>query len=218
MCLSAMMMGGGGGGQFFSELPNQPAAKMYRNLLWVVLLAHLGLAIAFIVVAGTRGIFELIAVMVLFCANSQANFCCMVMYILRLLLGLLQMFSFAGLILQNSDIDAKKGEFIIACLFVAFYIIALVISFYAYREYKAITMGEAGVMGAMGGGGFGSVNPNQSDARENPGNEGDYQRIPQNQANQAQPAPQPNNVRDVSGNNNNNYNAFQGRGVRLGGD
>ena len=61
-----MLGGGGGGGQFFSDLPDGSMAKTYRNLLWLVLLVHLALAITFIVFAGTTGIFELIAVMILF--------------------------------------------------------------------------------------------------------------------------------------------------------
>ena len=76
MCLSAMMMGagGGGGGNFFTNLPAGSKAKLFQSLLWLVLLAHLGLAIALIVLSGFTGVYELIAVMILFCANSQANF------------------------------------------------------------------------------------------------------------------------------------------------
>lgn len=173
MCLSAMLMGGmgGGGGNFFSNLPDGTLAKTYRNIMWLVLLVHLGLAIGLIVVAGWTGVYELIACMILFWGNAQANFWCMIMYILRCLIGLIQMFSTAGLILQKSDIDGDTAIFAIAWVFVVFYIIALTAAFYTYREYKALMNSGGEAAGGMGGG-----NINDSNRPPNPA-AGNYQRI-----------------------------------------
>ena len=101
------------------------------------------------------------------------------MYILRCMIGLLQMFSVGGLILQRGSVGEDKGEFILSCVFVVFYIVALTIAFYAYREYKGITMGSGGAMGAMGGmGGMGGGNQNPSGSANGDDNNDDYQRIP----------------------------------------
>ena len=176
MCLSAMMMGagGGGGGNFFTNLPAGSKAKLFQSLLWLVLLAHLGLAIALIVLSGFTGVYELIAVMILFCANSQANFWCLVMYMLRCLIGLLQMFSLGGLIVQRKTVEEDMGVFVISWIFVAFYLIALTMAFYSYREFKALMMGQGGMMGGMSGPMGGGNHHNSSVQSDN--NE-DYHRI-----------------------------------------
>jgi hypothetical protein len=62
MCLSAMMMGGmgGGGGNFFAPVPQGSRVKSMQSVMWIVLMAHLGLAIALIVIVGWGGVMELL--------------------------------------------------------------------------------------------------------------------------------------------------------------
>jgi hypothetical protein len=157
MWLSAMLMGGMGGGggggrsNFFTNLDQGSMAKTYRNIMWIILLIHLGLSIGLIVVAGWTGVYELIACLILFWANAQANFCCMIMYILRCMIGLLQMVSSGGLVLQRDDINSDTVLFVLSWVFILFYIVALTAAFYTYREYKALQTGQGGMMGGMGG-------------------------------------------------------------------
>ena len=140
------------------------------------------------------------------------------------------MISVAGLIIQKNDFKGNEAAFVISTIFIVFYIFAITVAFYAYREYKALMTMGAGALGGMGGM-SGPVNPNDM-SRQQPGN---YQRIgtfspkfatpklshalDQNAANNGNGA-YVNNVRPPPSANNNpdNFRAFHGQGVRLGGN
>lgn len=170
-----MLMGGmgGGGGNFVTPLPPGSQSKKYQGLMWFVLLIHIALSIALIFVDVWTGVMELISWLILFCGNSQANFWCLLFYILRCMIGIVEMGSGVGFLIQKQDTEKNIFPFSLYWVFVVFYFFAISAAFYTYREYKAFMMSGEGAMGGMGmpGGAIGGSN-NQP----NP-NAGNYQRI-----------------------------------------
>ena len=178
MCLSAMMMGAGGGGDFFTSLPQGTQAKKYQLMMWLILLIHVGLSIALTVLNVWDGIMELITCLILFWANSQANYCWLIFYILRNMFGIVERGSAVGLLIQRKDYAGKYAfGFTLYSVFCVFYIIAITAAFYTYREYKAFMIfgGEGGnQMGGMVFPGQAAVN------RPNAANANNYQRMGKN--------------------------------------
>lgn len=176
MCLSMMMMGGmgGGGGNFVAPLPPGSESKKYQTIMWFVLFAHLGLSIALCFVDIWTGVMELITWLILFWANSQANFWCLIFYMLRCMLGLVEMGSGVGFLIQTKKTSGKIFPFSIYWIFVVFYVFAIMLAFYAYREYKAFTVSGEGAMGGMRMPGAGAYGNNNNQPRPDAGN---YQRI-----------------------------------------
>ena len=83
MCL---MLGGGGG---FEECCRPvceptPKAKVHRNKLMVLGFIHLALAIMYCFILPMQGLYEIIDVMILFCALAQMNYCCLLIYVINI--------------------------------------------------------------------------------------------------------------------------------------
>ena len=92
--------------------------------------------------------YELIDIVILFAAIVQQNYCCLVMYVLNITVGLFQYINIIGLAMQGqswqSITDAKNmigsrnnlATGVIIALIV-YYTVAIILSFYAYRHWKA---------------------------------------------------------------------------------
>jgi len=98
------------------------------------------------------GIFEFMDVCILYCAFSSMEFCMLIFYILLCSISLVQYISSVGLVLtrgfQEFWLTGAQNQyaFCIECIAILFYLVAITISFYAYREFKAL------VVDSMGGG------------------------------------------------------------------
>ena len=138
-----------------------------------------------------------------------------------------------GLLIQKKDTGGSNAfPFVILSIFFVFLIFAIVISFYTYREYKCFMMYGQGAMGGMPVPGA----PRNNDSINSDPRGDDYYQGKSNTIyiqnlliltqnfhiamGNAQSNPNGaymNNVREApSSNNNSNYRAFQGQGVRLG--
>ena len=139
--------------------------KKHRTRLIVVGFVHLILAILLCFIMFTNGIFELINVAILFCALAQMNYCCLIIYIINISIDFFTLFNQIGLLIQTGTATEIMTEsslgsqfaltvMIILCVF---YLVATVVCFYAYREFKGMLFdaGQGGGfgMGSMMGGG-----------------------------------------------------------------
>ena len=139
-----------------------------------------------------------------------------------------------GLLIQKKEAGGSNAfPFTILSIFFVFLIFAIVIAFYTYREYKCFMMYGQGAMGGMPVPGAPRNNDSiNSDPRGDDYYQGKikYNLYPKSSyftqnfhiaMGNAQSNPNGaymNNVREApSSNNNSNYRAFQGQGVRLGG-
>lgn len=177
MCLSAMMMGGmGGGGDFFTRVPDGSLMKRYQMFMWVVLLVHIALSIWLMFFSTWDGILELITCLILFCANSQANYCWLLFYMFRCMLGFVERGSSLGLLIQTHKTSGSNTTAVVLlAVFWVFYIVAITVAFYTYREYKAFMVSPENAMGGMGR--AYNYGPSQAVNNPNPANAGQYQRI-----------------------------------------
>jgi hypothetical protein len=124
------------------------SAKMWRGVLLVFALIHLVLSVMLCVVELQRGVFELIAVLVLCCAMCRMDYCCLIQYDVFCLIDFFQYINIVGLYLQNGTLDEKlqpnqgeRGEqskynlVVMICLCV-YYAVVIIVSFFVYRVWK----------------------------------------------------------------------------------
>ena len=152
-----------GGGANYCEpvVPPTEKAKGYRTQLMVLGFVHLALSILLMFISPMLGIYELIDVMILFCALAQMNFCCLIIYIINITINFFRYFDLIGLAAQRGSIDDIINEgsandvfsFVVICLLTVFYVIAVIMCFYAYREFKGM-MFDHGMGGGFGMGGM----------------------------------------------------------------
>ena len=82
MCL---MLGGGNPSSYCEPVcPPTQKGKYHRNLLMILGFVHLSLAIMYCFVDIMGGLYELIDVMILFCALAQMNYCCLLIYLINI--------------------------------------------------------------------------------------------------------------------------------------
>ena len=115
-----------------------------------------------------QGLYEIIDVLILFCALAQMNYCCLIIYLINITINFFVSFNQLGLWVQTGSVtktmeEASFGQsFAIAVIIglTVYYIVANVFCFYAYREFKGMLVehqvanngGGAGMgMGGMGG-------------------------------------------------------------------
>eukprot|EP01017_Pseudomicrothorax_dubius_P037891 TRINITY_DN5611_c0_g1_i4.p1 TRINITY_DN5611_c0_g1~~TRINITY_DN5611_c0_g1_i4.p1 ORF type:complete len:185 (-),score=39.25 TRINITY_DN5611_c0_g1_i4:162-716(-) len=181
------------------EDPIQPPteeAKRWTENLQILFFVHLVFAFIKFFVSPFTGIFELLSCFILYMAYTQLQFCNCVMYIIFCFMNAMTSFIHIGVHLQNGTFFQNMEPlqnfytaYSLICLI--FYAFAIVIAFYAYREYKAIEL--EGARGEYMG--SGSYNPFLT--RRN------YQSVPQNE-----PA--------VSSGGNRGFSAFAGQGTTIG--
>ena len=119
-----------------------------KGQLQMLFYVHLGVALVKVIVLGFAfGFGDLIQCLVLYCGYSQHSFCNIFIYMLVCLILAMQIAMPAGLAIQNGTAlsDAYKSliknvnsgftlTFMLGCM--VFYIIAVIFSFKAYREFK----------------------------------------------------------------------------------
>ena len=74
-------------------VPPTPEGRKHRSVLMVCGFVHLALAILLCFIMLLNGIYELIDVAILFCALSQMNFCCLIIYIINITINFFILFN-----------------------------------------------------------------------------------------------------------------------------
>jgi hypothetical protein len=124
-------------------------------------LAHFATAVTLTVALPGVGFGEIFFAMILMCIAYSMNFCMVIMYMIMMMFDIIQYFSAVGMFVQkgnfvkcyrNQEIDDKKIEkcpfkLTMLIVFFVFSIISVIVSFYAYRIFKAHAMGR--LAGAM---------------------------------------------------------------------
>ena len=116
----------------------------FKQYLYIVLGVHLILSILFMFVSFMEGLFELIAVAILYCAAAQMSYCQLIIYMIISANKLIHFFCMIGLIIQRGMFGAvfshSEMSFLIVMMmvFIVFYIGAITVCFYAYREFKGM--------------------------------------------------------------------------------
>ena len=149
MCLPFMMGGGGSPAQFAP-----PDCKKQQNNLYILSVAHFIMAIMICIAIPPLGIGEIFTALILMCTAYAMNFCMVILYILLMVQDCVQYFSAVGLLIQNGQIAEcyRNGgtkycdpfNVTVIIIFFVFTIVAITVSFYAYRIFKANAMGQLG--------------------------------------------------------------------------
>ena len=160
MCLTL----GGGGPKCEPMVPPTDEAKRQRTILMVCGFIHLTLSIMLCFVNFMSGIYELIDVAILFCSLAQMNFCCLTFYMVYITINFFTYVNIIGLVIQTGSFDLVYNTgstsasfwFTTICLLSIYYIVAVILCFYAYREFKGMMFdhgmgGNFGMGGMMGG-------------------------------------------------------------------
>ena len=164
MCLT---LGGGDPCQSMRPIaPISSKGSVWRTVLMICAFVHLALAIAYCFVNFMQGVFELILVVILICAISSVNFCCVTMYMVYLAINSFTFLNLIGLALQNGNLDnifksefaSVRIQFAIVVALQVNYLVAIVLSFCAYREFKQMLFDHAGGAGMMMASRFGQQN------------------------------------------------------------
>ena len=108
------------------------------------------------------GIGEIFFSMILMCIAYSMNFCMVIMYMIMMMFDIVQYFSAVGMFIQSGNfvkcyhndmnVDSKKIDkcpfkLTMLIIFFVFSVVAVIVSFYAYRIFKAQAMGR--LAGAM---------------------------------------------------------------------
>ena len=96
MCLFPF---GGGGFNMQPVVPPTQEGLKHKSRLYIVMFAHLILAIFMLFISGMSGLHELINVVILWCATSQMHFCYLIMYMLMCMISFVQNVSYLGLLI-----------------------------------------------------------------------------------------------------------------------
>jgi hypothetical protein len=129
--------------------------------LYILAIAHFCLAITLSIALPPVGISEIFFAMILLCIAYSMNFCMVIFYLIFMLQDAIQYFSAIGLLVQRGDfVRCYRKEITDKCdpfqltviiLFFVFSIVAIAVSFYSYRVFKAMAMGQIGAGGPNGG-------------------------------------------------------------------
>mmetsp|Transcript_885 Transcript_885/g.528 ORF Transcript_885/g.528 Transcript_885/m.528 type:complete len:126 (+) Transcript_885:132-509(+) len=105
-----------------------------------------------------EGFDEMLMAMILGCAAQQAHFCYILCYFFLAVYSLLTYVSFVGLAVQNSISGSGLNfsffynsttfyayEMTMSIIMIVFLVFAIVVCFYAYREFKAIFFDHVGL-------------------------------------------------------------------------
>ena len=106
---------------------------------------------------GYGAITELISCCFIYCAYAQLNYCSCIIYIFFCLFAAIEDFVIVGRELQNSNplfghqyTSARNLSMGITIVSFFYYIIAIYITFLAYREFKAVTLEMGGMLQPRG--------------------------------------------------------------------
>ena len=125
-------------------VPPSSKGLQYKQRLYIVLAVHVVFAIFMMIFEPMNGIMELISVAILWCAIAQMHYCQLIIYIIILChklvlnlvtLGYIIQRQWFGLMFQSTYSAARL---LLIMLISVFYSVAIVLSFYAYREFKGM--------------------------------------------------------------------------------
>ena len=145
-------------------VPPNEKSNFWRKVLMGLAIIQLCLAIMLCFVDMYSGMYELIDVMILCCALARIDYCCLTMYIVYISLNMFPYISMIGLCIQNQEFVStfETGSssvsfwFTTICLLTIYYMVAIVVCFFAYREFKGLLWWDNGiVIGAFGCPGIG---------------------------------------------------------------
>ncbi|CDW74675.1 UNKNOWN [Stylonychia lemnae] len=228
-----------------------PAAKDHQCRLYILVLFHFALGIMLTVASPQIGFMDIIIPFILLCTAYSMNFCTLMFYIILIINDLVTYVCAVGLAVQrgsflsyyqNPDND-NYNPFLMTVLimWVVFSLVSLIVSFYAYREFKGMAYDQMGMQGgAIYGGMMRGMNrnrgPNNTGAgrdqdeevaygqplmnqqQQNNNQNNNYQN--QNPSNAANNQEQQNNrAQDATSANRNRsggFVPFSGQGVRIG--
>ncbi|CDW90675.1 UNKNOWN [Stylonychia lemnae] len=134
----------GGGINMQPIVPPTPLGLKLRTRLYIILIVHLVLSICLMFVSPVNGIYELLSILILWCAASQMHFCQMIIYMILNCNKFISYFSSVGLSVQNDNFGSywhggfKTFEALLSVAFLIFYPIAIYCSFQAYKEFKGM--------------------------------------------------------------------------------
>ena len=154
MCLTL----GGGNNMCEPVVPPTPAGKKHRGILMICGFVHLALAIMYCFISIMSGIYMLIDVAILFCALAQMNYCCLIIYIIQITVQFFMVFNQLGLAVQNGSLTEIMEEasfsqnlaLVVMILLAIYYVVANILCFYAYREFKGMLFDVDGMGGNFG--------------------------------------------------------------------
>ena len=148
MCLFPMMMGGA---QQQQSAAAPPEVKSHQCHLYIIAILHFSMAIMLCIVLPPLGISEIFSALILMCTAYAMNFCMLIFYMILMIMDVVQYFSAIGLLIQRGDFvrcyrkelqdKCDPFEVTVLILFFVFSIGAVVVSFYAYRIFKAFSIG-----------------------------------------------------------------------------
>lgn len=187
MCLLPFMMGGGPNR---AQVAAPPAAKKMQSYLYILAGVHMVMMISLMSALGIAGINELFNMMILMCGAYSMNFCIMIFYIIIMFNDCISYFCAVGYLIQlgkfgtcyttSSDCNGFQATMLV--LFFVFSIVAVTVSFYAYRVFKAKDLGLLEGHLNIGGAQVGAGNRQRDE--ENNDNRPAYNPPPQAQNNQ----------------------------------
>ena len=155
-------------------VPPTAKGKEHQIKLMILGFVHLALAIAYCFILPMQGLYEIIDVLILFCALAQMNYCCLIIYLINITINFFISFNQLGLWVQTGSVtdqmkNASFGQSFAVAVIVGltvYYIVANVFCFYAYREFKGMLVDHHNANGGMGGGlGMGGMMGGQSGAQ-----------------------------------------------------
>jgi hypothetical protein len=161
-----------------------PAAKTHQCHLYILVLFHFVMGILLTVANPPAGIMELIIPLILLCTAYSMNFCTLIFYMILMLNDVVLYLSAVGLVVQNGDLPRfyRRGSGLydpflmtVYILWFVFSIIALVVSFYAYREFKGMAYDSMGMQGGAVYGGMMRGMNNRAGGRRRSSNDSDVE-------------------------------------------
>ena len=131
--------------------------------LYILCLIHFVLGVTLTVAAPGLGFIEIIIPLILLCSTYSMDFCFLIFYMVLMINDFVVYGSFVGLqLIQNGDAyniynnpnSDIYGPFPMTMIIIwtAFPLLAIIISFYAYREFKGMTYDRMGISGSGYGG------------------------------------------------------------------
>ena len=147
MCLFPFMMAD----TMQPVVPPTPKGQKYKSILQIMTMVHLIFSVLLLFVNLFTGLSQLISTMILWCAASQMHYCYLLFYIILQLLQFVKQGCFIGLTIQDNifrDMFKYNAyDMTVTFLFTIFCLISIIISFYAYREFKGMFYDSIGSMG-----------------------------------------------------------------------
>ena len=148
MCLFPGMMGAN---RRQNNFP--PMVKKHQKRLYILTLCHFVLALMLMWVDSYKALYEMISAMMLVMTACSANFCTLLFYVMLMLNDVVYYLSMFGLAIQDGFFATlyRTGNGYSVTMYMIWFlfsIVALIVCFYAYREFKGYQFDMIGIGGA----------------------------------------------------------------------